>query len=460
MRFCDKLPKLRKDNNITQEQLADKLKVSRQAVSKWELGSSYPDMEKLLQLCSVLNCTLDDLMDDGALGEKVNQNTKFNFNDTLNDLLKFITKTYNMLCSMKWKEKIKCFIEMIFIAFILYIIGFAITQVIFSLTRNVINLLPQSMYYPLSSIFYSIYLVIIIILALIIFIHLFKIRYLDYFVTVEDKTVTKKTIEKAVETKKYVEKEKEKIIIRDPKHSTFKFFNVLGKIVLFFIKLLVLMIAIPFVATMITLAFLSAVSIWHIPYNIIFLFVLFIVIGISLINYSILEIIYKFITNERQHFKRIFILCITGLLIGGAGAGLTFTKALEFNYLTDNNDLNYKVDTKYIKVKDNTKIYEYLSFDNVDYDIDNSLKEIKIEISYLEDIGYTFYHKNYLDNDEYYISTKSYGPNALYKYILKDLKKGQLRNYDDGFVKVKLSLNQKDFDKLKENGNVIFYYDE
>jgi len=38
MKFCDKLPKLRKNNNYSQEQLAERLNVSRQAVSKWELG--------------------------------------------------------------------------------------------------------------------------------------------------------------------------------------------------------------------------------------------------------------------------------------------------------------------------------------------------------------------------------------------------------------------------------------
>lgn len=41
MRFCDKLPKLRKENNLSQEQLADRLGVSRQAVSKWESGESH-----------------------------------------------------------------------------------------------------------------------------------------------------------------------------------------------------------------------------------------------------------------------------------------------------------------------------------------------------------------------------------------------------------------------------------
>ena len=47
MKFCEKLAKQRKNNNLSQEQLAEMLSVSRQAVSKWENGSSYPDMDKI-----------------------------------------------------------------------------------------------------------------------------------------------------------------------------------------------------------------------------------------------------------------------------------------------------------------------------------------------------------------------------------------------------------------------------
>jgi len=56
MKFKDKLRKLRKNNNITQEQLADLIGVSRQAVSKWESGLSIPDMEKIIELCKIFNC--------------------------------------------------------------------------------------------------------------------------------------------------------------------------------------------------------------------------------------------------------------------------------------------------------------------------------------------------------------------------------------------------------------------
>ena len=62
MSFGENLQCLRKQRDITQEQLAEQLEVSRQSVSKWESGASYPEMEKLLQLCSLFNCNMDTLM--------------------------------------------------------------------------------------------------------------------------------------------------------------------------------------------------------------------------------------------------------------------------------------------------------------------------------------------------------------------------------------------------------------
>lgn len=47
---------------ITQEELAEKMNVSRQTISKWELETAFPEMEKALQLCKLFSCSLDDLM--------------------------------------------------------------------------------------------------------------------------------------------------------------------------------------------------------------------------------------------------------------------------------------------------------------------------------------------------------------------------------------------------------------
>jgi len=48
--------------SITQEQLAERLDVSRQSVSKWESNTTYPEMEKLLQMCTMFSCSLDTLL--------------------------------------------------------------------------------------------------------------------------------------------------------------------------------------------------------------------------------------------------------------------------------------------------------------------------------------------------------------------------------------------------------------
>lgn len=62
MRFCDNLQHLRTTHNMTQEQLAMRLGVSRQAVSKWESVHAYPEMDKLLMICTLFDCQLDDLV--------------------------------------------------------------------------------------------------------------------------------------------------------------------------------------------------------------------------------------------------------------------------------------------------------------------------------------------------------------------------------------------------------------
>ncbi len=62
MSFADNLKQLRKEKQLSQEELAEILDVSRQAVSKWEQGMGYPEVEKQLLLSSKLNVSLDSLM--------------------------------------------------------------------------------------------------------------------------------------------------------------------------------------------------------------------------------------------------------------------------------------------------------------------------------------------------------------------------------------------------------------
>lgn len=60
--FADNLLQLRKINHMSQEELAEKVNVSRQTLSKWETGESVPDIEKCKLLAEIFRVTLDDLV--------------------------------------------------------------------------------------------------------------------------------------------------------------------------------------------------------------------------------------------------------------------------------------------------------------------------------------------------------------------------------------------------------------
>ena len=62
MEFANRLYELRKQKGLSQEELAGQLNVTRQTVSKWEVGDSAPDMEKLIALAALFEISLDELM--------------------------------------------------------------------------------------------------------------------------------------------------------------------------------------------------------------------------------------------------------------------------------------------------------------------------------------------------------------------------------------------------------------
>ena len=65
MSFGKNLQYFRKlSGNMTQEALAEKLNVSRQTISKWEMDAANPEMDKALEICKIFNCSLDNLFRD------------------------------------------------------------------------------------------------------------------------------------------------------------------------------------------------------------------------------------------------------------------------------------------------------------------------------------------------------------------------------------------------------------
>lgn len=69
MKLCDKIVELRKMNSMSQEMLAEKLNVSRQAISRWEMGTAMPDATNILQLSKLFDVTTDYLLNDDYLSD-------------------------------------------------------------------------------------------------------------------------------------------------------------------------------------------------------------------------------------------------------------------------------------------------------------------------------------------------------------------------------------------------------
>lgn len=64
MKFGDNLRSLRRARRISQEELAERVGVSRQSVSKWECGDAYPEMDNILKLCNIFHCKINNLVNE------------------------------------------------------------------------------------------------------------------------------------------------------------------------------------------------------------------------------------------------------------------------------------------------------------------------------------------------------------------------------------------------------------
>lgn len=96
----EKLAKLRREHNYTQEQLAEIIGVSRQSISKWESDGAFPETEKLIQLSRMYNCSIDYLLKE-EIEEKLIPNSIENSISKNNSLKKFLTKNlYTLLWSL------------------------------------------------------------------------------------------------------------------------------------------------------------------------------------------------------------------------------------------------------------------------------------------------------------------------------------------------------------------------
>ena len=124
MTLGEKLSKLRKEYNYTQEQLADILRVSRQSVSKWESDIAYPETEKLIELGKLFECSMDYLLKDEVAektGASVSEST---FTEKVTEISKKVMTDKN-------KGKAKKILKIIGIILVVFLVVDIISMILY-----------------------------------------------------------------------------------------------------------------------------------------------------------------------------------------------------------------------------------------------------------------------------------------------------------------------------------------
>ena len=463
MNLAENLKRIRKENNLSQEQLAEKLGVSRQSVSKWESNQAYPEMDKVLQICQMFSLNIDDLLNQNIKEVNNNKQSKNNVNKFIDDFLDFITKTIDMFSSMKFKEKIKCIFEQIFIGGILALILLIIGAIGSAAVSNIIMLLPDQIYYIIFNMIESIYFCLSFILIIVLIIYIFKVRYLDYYVVIKssdteeklnkeiDNNYKENELELSNAKKIILEKRKEKVIIRDPKHSGYKLITGLLRIAVNIFKFLAFLIGIFFCLTLICFCFFLIVLFLFVKTELIFLGALLIILACIIINIIALVIIYHFIISKKNNKSLLAVSIVISLASIGFGLGFISIGLTDFNYV-DNNK-NFVQDEIIINMKDG------IFFGNYNGDL-NYVESNE------ENLRIVYKHHLYTDvvmlesqNEIYfYPEVKNVNIMKLVRSYIKNLNDKEVVDYSK--YDIYIYTTKENIEKLKNNRENYYLLDE
>ncbi|HIS17875.1 MAG TPA: hypothetical protein IAC02_04620, partial [Candidatus Coprovivens excrementavium] len=250
----------------------------------------------------------------------------------------------------------------------------------------------------------------------------------------------------------YLEKKKDKVIIRDPKHSNFSFLAGLGKVVVFFGKFIAGMILFSLAILLLILAGLLACSFLFIKTGLMFISLFILLIGCILFSIIIMEGLYNFIVSKRINKTKVFILTIVSIIMIGLGGGFSMIAVTEFDYVEK--EVPKEKETFEVEMNDNLKVHStcyYCDYIFVEKNIDN----VQIEVEYPVYENVSVY--NYND----FINIYSYRNDSeimkLIRTVIKDINEKKISNYSDTF-KVVIIASKENISKIK--GNTEEYYDE
>ncbi len=449
MNFSNNLQYLRKKENLSQEQLAEKLDVTRQSVSKWESGQSYPEMDKLIAISKMFNCTIEQLVN----GDVSDVNTQQKNNSILNDTFKKISNVIDDIATMLGKKDFKGIIKFIVEIGIIILIIWALKLpfiLLQEITEGMLNNFGQPGYY-ISKVWYYIIEIAYIVSSFLFFIYAFKARFLKKE-EIQEAREEIKTETKEENNEKNIPKQevivKEKVIGK--KDNTL--ISIVAGIILFFLKafaffvLCFVLMAVVFftgclAASLIVL--LQGVGILGIVIG-----CLGCVIGVILIT----EVLTNFIFNKKGSFKRLFITFCVSLVLIGSGIAIS---AFDFTKFTITEDFpqgyEWVTRTKEFDMTNNLTLNKNMVYEDLEFIVDNDLKnKIKVELVYHKDCRDDVIN---LDNDTITVewNINDIKINKIYKSLINGLKNNTIHSFSNIYeIKIKVYGNEKNLQKIQQ----------
>ena len=360
---------------------------------------------------------------------------------------------------MNFKSKIKCLFEQAIIICVFLILALIIYGIGNYIVSSLLVFLPEEAYRIISSMLECIYRVFIIIVAIIIWVHIFKTRYLDYYDKLKrDVMDNKDNIYNQKEEKSeeiiqdtnhkneiLFKKNENKIIIRDPKHSEYRFINGLSKLVVGVIKFFALCFSLLLCVILVGLFCLFAMSFLIAKTGIFFIGLLGAIISSGIVDIVLILIVFNFVFNRKNDKKKMIWSFIISLIVFGISCGVIFVGSLKFDTIEDNKDMLI-TKTEEFDMNNDLFLDPYRN-DIIDY-VESDINNVKIEykINKYCELESTDYEKNGIHFWGYCSN-----PTKLIREFISNINDNKIISIDNDIKEITVYASKENIEIMKSN---------
>lgn len=441
--LAENLKKIRKENNLSQEDLASILGVSRQAISKWESKVSYPEMDKIVLLCKKFDLNIDDLLHKDIKEVKESVVVQNKIKSSFDKIFDFIINSFELFWQMTLKMKIKFILEQIIIVIIMLVVWNCGAYIGSFIIQQVLRKIPRDIYIIIYNVFSSLYLVLGLIFNIIILFKLYKVRYYNTYVSYVNNEIKNNSVKE--ETKNSSDSDTNfkqdrlkqnmikanKIVIENKNSSDDNFFDLLTNIIIGIIKLMGLGIVLFLSFTLVCIGISLICSFLIVKSGLFFGGIFLSGLALGIINILVVLLLLNFIFNRKSNLKIMINVFIGSVVLLGFGMGFTLVSLVGFSDTSLSN--NYlKQESIEIPMQDNLYLRTY-DKDSINYqelDIENIRIEYKInEACHVEN--------EVRSNGNLYLKTSCEDKYIIIKELINSLNNNEIYNFSDNIHIIK-----------------------